>query len=189
MGVRWVAMAASRMGTFEWDLRTHRGEMSPELEAIHGLAPGEFDGSREMMIELVHATTARSSSPGSRGRLAHGVRRLRISVMGSGAGSLTLGGPMITLTTEATDVIREMVGNAELPDTGGLRLDMSDGTLNSAPPSLALTLVETPATGDEVIDEGDVHVYVSREAAPLLDGKELDARTEPGGVTFLVNDR
>ena len=28
--------------------------MSPELEAIHGLAPGEFDGSREMMIELVH---------------------------------------------------------------------------------------------------------------------------------------
>ena len=96
---------------------------------------------------------------------------------------------MITLTTEATDVIREMVGNAELPDTGGLRLDMSDGTLNSAPPSLALTLVETPATGDEVIDEGDVHVYVSREAAPLLDGKELDARTEPGGITFLVNDR
>ena len=96
---------------------------------------------------------------------------------------------MITLTTEATDFFREMVGNAELPDTGGLRLDMSDGTLNSAPPSLALTLVETPATGDEVIDEGDVHVYVSREAAPLLDGKELDARTEPGGVTFLVNDR
>ena len=47
-------MAAARMGTFEWDLRTNRGEMSPELEAIHGLAPGEFDGSRDMMIELVH---------------------------------------------------------------------------------------------------------------------------------------
>ena len=49
-----LAMAAARMGTFEWDLRTNRGEMSPELEAIHGLAPGEFDGSRDMMIELVH---------------------------------------------------------------------------------------------------------------------------------------
>ena len=69
---------------------------------------------------------------------------------------------MITLTTEATDAIRELVGNAELPDTGGLRLDMNDGTMNSAPPSLALTLVESPATGDEVIDEGGVHVYVSR---------------------------
>ena len=34
---------------------------------------------------------------------------------------------MITLTMEATDAIRELVGNAELPDTGGLRLDMSDG--------------------------------------------------------------
>ena len=28
--------------------------MSPELEAIHGLAPGEFDGSRDRMLELVH---------------------------------------------------------------------------------------------------------------------------------------
>ena len=96
---------------------------------------------------------------------------------------------MITLTTEATDAIRELVGNAELPDSGGLRLDMNDGTMNSAPPSLALTLVESPATGDEVIDEDGVHVYVSEQAAPLLDGKEIDARSEAGGVTFLVNDR
>ena len=96
---------------------------------------------------------------------------------------------MITLTPEATDAIRELVDNAELPDTGGLRLDMNDATLNSAPPSLALTLVETPATGDELIDQGGIHVYVSKQAAPLLDGKEIDARNEPAGVTFLVNDR
>ena len=89
---------------------------------------------------------------------------------------------MITLTTGATDAIRELVGNAELPDSGGLRLDMNDGTMNSAPPSLALTL-------DEVIDEDGVHVYVSEQAAPLLDGKEIDARSEAGGVTFLVNDK
>ena len=96
---------------------------------------------------------------------------------------------MITLTPEATDAIRELVDSAELPDTGGLRLDMNDATLNSAPPSLALTLVETPATGDEVIDQGGIHVYVSKQAAPLLDGKEIDARSEAGGVTFLVNDK
>jgi iron-sulfur cluster assembly protein len=96
---------------------------------------------------------------------------------------------MITLTHEATDAIRDLVGSAELPDTGGLRLDMNDATLNSAPPSLALTLVESPAADDEVIDEGGVHVYVSKQAAPLLDGKEIDARNEPAGVTFLVNDK
>jgi iron-sulfur cluster assembly protein len=96
---------------------------------------------------------------------------------------------MITLTMEATDAIRELVGNAELPDTGGLRLDMNDGSMNSAPPSLALSLVESPAATDEVIDEGGVHVYVSEQVAPLLDGKEIDARSEPGGVTFLVNDK
>jgi Fe-S cluster assembly iron-binding protein IscA len=96
---------------------------------------------------------------------------------------------MITLTMEATDAIRELVGNAELPDTGGLRLDMNDGSMNSAPPSLALSLVESPAATDEVIDEDGVHVYVSEQAAPLLDGKEIDARSEAGGVTFLVNDK
>jgi iron-sulfur cluster assembly protein len=96
---------------------------------------------------------------------------------------------MITLTLEATDAIRDLVGSAELPATGGLRLDTNDPELNSAPPSLALTLVESPAAGDEVIDEAGVHVYVSRQAAPLLDGKEIDARTEAGGVTFLVNEQ
>jgi Fe-S cluster assembly iron-binding protein IscA len=96
---------------------------------------------------------------------------------------------MITLTTEATAAIRELVGSAELPDTGGLRLDTSEPTQNGAPPSLALALVETPSASDEVIEEGDVHVFVSQEAAPLLDGRELDARSEAGGVTFLVNDR
>ena len=49
-----LALAAARMGTFEWDLRTHRGTMSPELEIIHGLVPGTFDGSVEMLMELVH---------------------------------------------------------------------------------------------------------------------------------------
>ena len=49
-----LAMAASRMGTFEWDLKTHRGRFSPELEAIHGLTPGEFGGSREALLDLVH---------------------------------------------------------------------------------------------------------------------------------------
>ena len=49
-----LALAAARMGTFEWDLRTHRGTMSPELEAIHGLGPGTFDGSTEMLMALVH---------------------------------------------------------------------------------------------------------------------------------------
>jgi Fe-S cluster assembly iron-binding protein IscA len=96
---------------------------------------------------------------------------------------------MITLTLEATDAIRDLVGSAELPETGGLRLDTSDSAMNSAPPSLALTLVESPAAGDEVIDEDGVHVYVSQQAAPLLEGKEIDARSEAGGVTFLVNDQ
>jgi hypothetical protein len=65
-----LALAAARMGTFEWDLRTHRGTMSPELEIIHGLVPGTFDGSVEMLMELVHPDD-RGGRPGARGRVEH----------------------------------------------------------------------------------------------------------------------
>ena len=71
-----LAMAASRMGTFEWDLKTHRGQFSPELEAIHGLAPGEFDGSREALLDLVHPDDRESFLAGLRrgGGAGHEIR-------------------------------------------------------------------------------------------------------------------
>ena len=49
-----LALVASRMGTFEWDLIGDRGQLSPELEALHGLEPGAFGGSSAEFMELVH---------------------------------------------------------------------------------------------------------------------------------------
>ncbi len=39
------ALAAARMGTWEWDLQADRVEWSPETERIFGLEPGEFGGN------------------------------------------------------------------------------------------------------------------------------------------------
>ncbi|MEW6325844.1 MAG: PAS domain-containing protein, partial [Nitrospirota bacterium] len=49
-----LALDAGRMGTWEWDIKTNRVAWSPGLEAIHGLAPGAFDGSFEAYRKDIH---------------------------------------------------------------------------------------------------------------------------------------
>jgi PAS domain S-box-containing protein len=49
-----VALAAGQMGTWEYDLLKCRSFWSEELERMHGLEPGTFDGSVEMVLKLVH---------------------------------------------------------------------------------------------------------------------------------------
>jgi iron-sulfur cluster assembly protein len=88
---------------------------------------------------------------------------------------------MLMLTTDATHAIRDLIDSAQLPDTGGLRMDVSDPVMNSTPPA--------PDADDQVIDEGGVQVFLSEEAAGLLDDKELDAQAEGGQVTFIVHEQ
>lgn len=48
------ALEASRMGTWDWDMRTGEIEWSSTLEAMFGMAAGEFDGSFEMFASRLH---------------------------------------------------------------------------------------------------------------------------------------
>lgn len=48
------ALEAGRMGSWEWDLTTNKVSWSPQLEALHGLAPGTFDGSFEAYQKDIH---------------------------------------------------------------------------------------------------------------------------------------
>lgn len=48
------ALEASRMGSWEWDIGTNKVYWSPGLEALHGLAPGTFDGSFEAFQKDIH---------------------------------------------------------------------------------------------------------------------------------------
>ncbi|HXK04402.1 MAG TPA: PAS domain S-box protein [Verrucomicrobiae bacterium] len=49
-----LALSFGKMGVWEYDLRQDVVRWSPELEAIHGLAPGTFDGKHRSVERLVH---------------------------------------------------------------------------------------------------------------------------------------
>lgn len=49
-----LALAAGRMGTWEWDMVTNAVSWSEEVETLHGLAPGTFAGTFEAFKADVH---------------------------------------------------------------------------------------------------------------------------------------
>jgi PAS domain S-box-containing protein len=49
-----LAQQVGTIGTFEWNVETNANRWTPELEAIYGLAPGEFAGTHEAWEQLVH---------------------------------------------------------------------------------------------------------------------------------------
>jgi len=49
-----LALSFANMGVWEYDLKKDLVHWSPELEAIHGLSPGTFDGRHASVAALVH---------------------------------------------------------------------------------------------------------------------------------------
>ena len=66
------AIAAARMGLWEWNILTGKVYWSRDLERIHGLEPGDFGGTLESFLSQVH-TEDRALVKGSlNGTLDHG---------------------------------------------------------------------------------------------------------------------
>jgi len=53
-----VALGAGQMGAWEWDTATNRIGWSEELEQMHGLEPGTFDGTFERVQQFIHPLDA-----------------------------------------------------------------------------------------------------------------------------------
>jgi PAS domain S-box-containing protein len=53
-----LALAAGRMGAWDWDVQGGRVTWSEELEAIHGLEPGTFGGTLDDVLRDAHPTDA-----------------------------------------------------------------------------------------------------------------------------------
>ncbi|HTS68306.1 MAG TPA: PAS domain S-box protein, partial [Terriglobia bacterium] len=49
-----LATEAARIGAFEWNIQTGANTWTPELEAMYGLAPGEFGKTQTAWEQLVH---------------------------------------------------------------------------------------------------------------------------------------
>jgi Fe-S cluster assembly iron-binding protein IscA len=91
---------------------------------------------------------------------------------------------MLELTTGTAEVIRNLVEQADLPDGGGVRVQLGKAAENGAAPGFVLALVDQPEDGDEEIVEQDAHVYVDSDGARILDDAALDAQVMGSEVTF-----
>jgi PAS domain S-box-containing protein len=67
------ALDAAAMGTWDWDLRTNTVEWSPNLEGIHGLPAGTFDGTFASYEREIHPDDRDRVLASARRALAEGV--------------------------------------------------------------------------------------------------------------------
>jgi len=92
--------------------------------------------------------------------------------------------PVLTLTDNAATEIRNLTADPELPAGSGMRI-ANDPASNA----LTLTLVPTPAAGDQVLEEDGARVFLDQQAAALLDDRALDAAPDNAGqVKFTIAD-
>ena len=95
---------------------------------------------------------------------------------------------MLALTQGAAEVIRDMIeGEEAAPDGAGLRIDT--GTPSDEGVDLDLEFVEAPEAGDSTVEQDGIRVYLSAEAATLLDDKVLDAHEHGDHVHFSIEEQ
>jgi Fe-S cluster assembly iron-binding protein IscA len=82
---------------------------------------------------------------------------------------------MLSLTENATEVIRELVNDHP---GGGLRI-FSQST-DSSELHLALSIADHPQPTDEVLEQSGCQVFLDQEVAPAVDGQILDAHVLDG---------
>ena len=108
--------------------------------------------------------------------------------VGPGMGPGTLdsideGELVLTLTENATTVIKSITGADAAPSDAGVRISQQDPT----GAQLALNTAESPQPGDEVVEDRGARVFLDEGAAQSLDDKVLDAAVDAqGAVEFTV---
>ncbi|NPC96441.1 Fe-S cluster assembly protein HesB [Nocardioides sp. zg-DK7169] len=84
---------------------------------------------------------------------------------------------MLTLTENASTIVREISSQQGLPETAGLRIT-SEGTEE---PSFAVSAAEQAQEGDLVVEQGGAFIFLDAAAALMLDDKVLDAAVDAAG--------
>ncbi len=88
---------------------------------------------------------------------------------------------MLTVTPQASEVIRGILSGEETPDDAVVRISPE------AEQGLAITVVESPEADDQIIEAHGVEICVEQTAAEVLDDKELDASTVGENVAFRIS--
>lgn len=88
---------------------------------------------------------------------------------------------MLTVTENAQTLVKGLTENAELPETGGVRLALAPDQTQ-----LTVSLVPAPEETDQVVDSGEARVYVAEDTAAALEDHALDATQTEEGVGFTL---
>jgi Fe-S cluster assembly iron-binding protein IscA len=94
---------------------------------------------------------------------------------------------MLAITPNAAEAIGNLV--SELPEGSGLRIttEVRDDEAGGSRTDLRLSLTDSPAEGDQVLE--GAHVFVESDTAELLDDKLLDADVGGGEIQFSLRQQ
>ena len=98
---------------------------------------------------------------------------------------------MITLTPLASQAVREIMRQQELPATAALRVGVTKEGCEGRATQFRYVLGFDPdpaAPSDHVLESEGLTVVVDHESLPHLDGLQLDVRQEFGGLRFLFRN-
>ncbi len=85
---------------------------------------------------------------------------------------------MLTLTENASTIVRDISTQPGLPESAGLRIT-SEGDAPDA--TFAVSAAEGAMPGDQVVEQSGATVYLDETAAVMLEDKILDAAVDPSG--------
>ena len=84
---------------------------------------------------------------------------------------------MLTLTENASTIVRDLTHQPGQSDTAGLRITSED----APQPTFAVTAAEAPEPGDQTVEQDGATVYLDESAAVMLEDKVLDAAVDQSG--------
>jgi Fe-S cluster assembly iron-binding protein IscA len=88
---------------------------------------------------------------------------------------------MLTVTEDATTLIRTLTRNADLSARSGLRI-----VVDPVHDSLSMSLASAPSTTDAVVGTGEARVFLSARASHRLDQRTLRAEISASRSLFFL---
>lgn len=82
---------------------------------------------------------------------------------------------MLTLTENASTIVRDITTQPGLPEGAGLRIT------SQASDAFEIAPADHGEAADQVVEQGGATLYLDQGAALLLDDKILDAAVDPDG--------
>ena len=93
---------------------------------------------------------------------------------------------MLTVTPQASEAIRGILESPNVPDDAVVRISPPTEAGTQQETGLVVSVTDSPAPDDQVVEGDDVEVHVEPSAAQILDDKELDATVAGDQVSFII---